>query len=180
MHRCWWVIVTTARSRLDYVRWLRWRVRESQVGRRAVASIAVVLLSAGAALGFLVANATAREDVSDLSPARGSNLGVVRTVRQTITTVRMTGPKRPVSHTQEQVTITARSPTLPGRTVAYTDTVTNVGTVTTMRTVTVTEVQPVTVTVEGTKTKPPSSRIGPRYSHPETGWTTALLMKFVE
>ena len=68
MHRCWWVIV---RRRLDYVRWLRWRMRESQVGRRAVASIAVVLLSAGAALGFLVANATAREDVSDLSPARG-------------------------------------------------------------------------------------------------------------
>jgi hypothetical protein len=161
MHRCWWAIVAAVRGRLDYVRWLRWRMRESQVGRSAVGFIAIALLLGGAALGFLVANATAREDVRDLNPARASNLAAVDTVRQTITTVRVIAAKRAVGHTQGAFTITERSSSLPARTVGYTQTITDVGTrtrtrtITTTRTVTVTELQQVTVTVEGTKTKPP-------------------------
>jgi hypothetical protein len=133
---------------------LRRRVRENQAGRKAVGSVALLLLAGGAALGFIAANATAHEDVADPTQARFDAFGTI-TRTYTVTrqkTVRVLAPKQASSQSDKTVTITEPSVSVPARTIL------DVGTLTKTRTVTVTEIQPVTVTVlvtkGDTKTKP--------------------------
>jgi hypothetical protein len=135
---------------------LKRRVRESQAGRSAVGFVVLLLLGIGAALGFVAANAAARDEITQLTPARASNVGAVYTVTQAIVnqeTVRVAakvaGRQRP-----KTLTVTTRSPTLPARTVAFASTKTVTRTITQTRIVTVTDVQPTTVTVEDKKGKP--------------------------
>jgi hypothetical protein len=127
---------------------LKRRVRENHAGRSAVGLVVLLLLGAGAALGFVAANVAAHEEVPQLTPARASNVGVVYTVTQAIVrkkTVRVVAAMQAGRQTHKTLTITTRSPTLP----AGTETVTR--TITRSRTVTVTDVQPTTVTVEEDK-----------------------------
>jgi hypothetical protein len=127
---------------------LKRRVRENEAGRPAVGFVALLLLGIGAALGFIAANAAARQDAAQLTPARVSNLGAVLTVTQATVrqkAVRVIAAKQGGGQPRKTLTITTHSPTLPARTVASTRTVTK------MRTVTVTE--PVTVTVVETVTE---------------------------
>jgi hypothetical protein len=128
------------------------RVRENQAGRKAVGSVALLLLAGGAALGFIAANATAHEDVADPTQARVDAFG---TITRTVTrqkTVRVLAAKQASSQSDKTVTITEPSVSVPARTIL------DVGTLTKTRTVTVTEIQQVTVTVVvtkgDTKTKP--------------------------
>ena len=132
---------------------LKGRVRENQAGRSAVGFVAFVLLGVGAALGFVAANAAAREEIAPLAPARASDLGGVYTVTQAVVsqkTVRV-AVTRAGRQPRRTLTVTTSSPTLPARTVnlASTRTVTR----TVMRSRTVTVVQPTTVTVVETVTK---------------------------
>jgi hypothetical protein len=126
---------------------LKRRVRENQAGRNAVGFVALLLLAGGAALGFVAANATAHEDVTDLTPARA---GTVETITRTVTrrkTVRVLAAQQASIGSDKTVTITERSAGAPARTIM------DVGTLTKTRTVTVTQIQPVTVTVVPTKTE---------------------------
>jgi hypothetical protein len=133
---------------------LQRRVRENGAGRSAVAFAALVLLGLGAALGFIAANAAAREDVTELTPARASNVVGLYTVTQAIVsqrTVRVRAAQQKGREPHKMVTVTTRSPTLPARTVAFkvARTIMRTRTVT----VTVTDVQPTTVTVVSTEDK---------------------------
>jgi hypothetical protein len=127
---------------------LKRRVRENQAGRQAVGLAALLLLGGGAALGFIAANATARQDIAEPTPARASNLGgAVYTVTQATVrrkTVRVIAAKPARSQSRKTVTITRRSPTLPARTVASTKTIAKTRTVTVKEPVTVTVVETVT------------------------------------
>jgi hypothetical protein len=133
---------------------LKRRVRENQAGRSAVGFVALVLLGLGAGLGFVAANAAARDEITQLTPARASNLGGgVYTVTQAVVsqkTVRV-AVTRAGRQPRKTVTLTTSSPTLPARTVALGSTRTVTRTV--MRSRTVTVVQPTTVTVVVTVTK---------------------------
>jgi hypothetical protein len=134
---------------------LKRRVRENQAGRQAVGLVALLLLGVGAALGFVAANAAARPDITQLAPARASNLGGVYTVTQATVrqkTVRVIAAKQAGSQRRKTVTITGRSPTLPARTVASTKTITKTRTVTVTEPVTVTVIE--TVTEDGKPPKP--------------------------
>lgn len=127
---------------------LKRRVRENRAGRSAVGLGVLLLLGVGAALGFIAANAAAREDIA-MTPARASNVGKVYTVTQMIVRQKKVPAKQPGRQPQKTLTITTTSLTLPTRTVAFAST----DTVTKSRTVTVTEVQPTTVTVVETEDK---------------------------
>ena len=123
---------------------LKRRVRETQAGRSALGFVVLLLLGIGAVLGFVAANAAARDDVTQVTPGRAEHVGNVYTVTQAIVsqkTVRV-----PAQHVARQShktsTITRRSPT---RTIAFASTKTVTRTITKARTVTVTE--PITVTV---------------------------------
>jgi hypothetical protein len=122
----------------------------------AVGFAVLVLLGLGAVLGFIAANAAAREDVAEVTPARASNVVGLYTVTQAIVsqrTVRVRAAQRTGREPHKTVTVTTRSPTLPARTVAFEV----ARTITRTRTVTVTDVQPTTVTVvltEDNKGKP--------------------------
>lgn len=132
---------------------LKRRVRENQAGRSAVGFVALVLLAIGAALGFVAANAAAREEITQLTPARASDVGAVYTVTQAVVsqkTVRVAA-KHAGRQPRKTLTVTTRSPTLPARTVSLASTKTVTRTV--MRSRTVTVVQPTTVTVVETVTK---------------------------
>ena len=127
---------------------LKRRVQESQTGRSAVGFVVLLLLAIGAALGFVAANAAARDDATELTPARASNLGAFFTVTRAVVrqrTVRAGASKQAGRQARKTLTITRRAPTLPARTVAIASTITS--TITKSRTVTVTDVQPTTVTV---------------------------------
>jgi hypothetical protein len=126
---------------------LKRRVRENQAGRSAVGFVALLLLGIGAALGFIAANAAARDEITAVAPARASNLGGLYTVTQAVVsqkTVRVPAKHAGRQH-RKTVTITKRTPTLPARTVASTRTV--LRTITRSRTLTVTDVQTTIVTV---------------------------------
>jgi hypothetical protein len=85
-------VLERARDRLQRNVWhalnrydeLKRRVRENQAGRSAVGFVVLLLLAAGATLGFVAANAAARDDVTELTTARASNGGVAYTVTQSI------------------------------------------------------------------------------------------------
>lgn len=126
---------------------LKRRVRENQAGRSAVGVGALLLLGGGAALGFIAANAAARDNVA-LTPARASNVGNVYTVTQVIVRQKKVPVKQAGHQPRKTLTVTTSSPTLPTRTVTFASTKTVIGTITRSRTVTVTEIQPTTVTVE--------------------------------
>ena len=132
-------------------------MRESQAGRSAVGFVALLLLGIGAALGFVAANAAAREQTTELTPARASNVGDVYTVTQAIVsqkTVRLAA-KHAGRRPRKTLTVTTRSRRLPARTIAFasTRTVTKTVTKTIMQSRTVTVVQPTTVTVVSTEDK---------------------------
>ena len=127
---------------------LKRRMREDQASRPAVAFVALVLLGGGALLGFVAANAAAREATTDVTPARASNLGAAYTVTQAVvhrTTVRVSAAREADRQPSKTLTITAQSSTLPAQTIASTKTIT--------KTRTVTAIQPVTVTVVETVTE---------------------------
>ena len=136
---------------------LKRRVRENQAGRPAIAFVALVLLGLGALLGFVAANAAAREDITQLAPARASNLGGAYTVTEAIVhqkTVRVSAARQTVSQPRKTLTITTRATTLPTQTIASTKTITKTITKTrTLPATTVIDVQPVTVTVVETVTE---------------------------
>ena len=134
---------------------LKRRARENRAGRSALGFVVLLLLGIGAALGFVAANAAARDEITQLTPARASNLGDVFTVTQAV--VRQQTVRVPAQHAGRQsrktLTITKGSRTLPARTVAFASTRTVTRTITKSRTVTVTVVQPTTVTVVSTEDK---------------------------
>jgi hypothetical protein len=139
---------------LDRYDELKWRVRANEVGRSALGFLALLFLCSGAALGFVLAKAAAHQE-GTLTPARAAASPAVDTVIRTVTLPK-TNPataKPSGGRPYKTSTITASSPSLPARTVAYTKTIMDVGTLTRTRTVTVTDIQPVTVTVIETVTK---------------------------
>jgi len=127
---------------------LKRRVRENQAGRPALVFVALFLLGLGALLGFVAANAAAREDSTQLTSARASNLGAVHTVTQAIVrqeTVKVSAASQAGSQPRTTVTTTTHVSTNTTQTIASTKTLT--------KTSTVTDVQPVTVTVVETVTE---------------------------